>query len=162
MEQLPTPEPGNPTLTPTPKPCCELWELARPVRLGVGSCRWLVRLGVGVDRREAAVGSNNWEIAGRLTTDGGALLANDMHSCARAKHWYRAVLEWPNPSNASTPHRLSASRFQRAVLVVGATRTSPGVHHSQADWNDLVILDVDPRIRIAIGRRAAGAPSRIR
>src|SRR5258706_15414393 len=38
-----------------------------------------------------ALGSNNWAVAGALTTDGHALIANDMHLLIRVPNtWYRA------------------------------------------------------------------------
>jgi penicillin G amidase len=42
---------------------------------------------------ERDIGSNNWAVAGRLTTTGAALVANDMHLTARVPAiWYRARL----------------------------------------------------------------------
>jgi penicillin amidase len=42
---------------------------------------------------EAAAGSNNWAVAGRLTANGAALIANDMHLGQRVPPvWYRARL----------------------------------------------------------------------
>jgi penicillin amidase len=43
--------------------------------------------------RDTGIGSNNWAVAGRLTTTGAALVANDMHLRARVPAvWYRARL----------------------------------------------------------------------
>jgi penicillin amidase len=40
---------------------------------------------------DRGIGSNNWAVAGRLTTSGAALIANDMHLRARVPAvWYRA------------------------------------------------------------------------
>jgi penicillin amidase len=51
---------------------------------------------------ESAVGSNNWAVAGTLTTDGAPIVANDMHLAVRVPNtWYRASLEWPDPSSSS-------------------------------------------------------------
>jgi penicillin amidase len=114
--------------------------------LGVGgdpsSWEW------GVDRSEAAVGSNNWAIAGRLTTDGGALLANDMHLAVRVPNtWYRAALEWPDPTRPDQPNRLIGVTLPGVpILVVGSnTHVAWGFTNSEADWTDLVILEVDPK-----------------
>ena len=53
--------------------------------LGVGNWE------LGVDR-DGAIGSNSWAISGRLTADGRALVANDMHLTVRVPNtWYRAV-----------------------------------------------------------------------
>src|SRR5437867_1576221 len=42
-----------------------------------------------------ARGSNNWAVVGRLTADGGAIVANDMHLGLSAPNiWYRASMVW--------------------------------------------------------------------
>ena len=116
-------------------------------KLGVG--RW--ELGVddweiGVGDREA-IGSNSFAVAGRLTTNGGALLANDMHLTVRVPNtWYRASLEWSDPSIPETPHRLTGVTLPGvpAVVVGSNTHIAWGFTNSYADWNDIVLLEVDP------------------
>src|SRR5205823_1453633 len=45
-----------------------------------------------------ARGSNSWAVAGRLTTDGGAIVANDMHlGLSTPNIWYRASITWRQP-----------------------------------------------------------------
>src|SRR5204863_8157032 len=47
-----------------------------------------------------AIGSNRWAIAGSLTADGSAIVANDMHLFIRVPNtWYRASMEWPDSAN---------------------------------------------------------------
>jgi penicillin amidase len=59
---------------------------------------------------DIGIGSNNWAVAGRLTTTGGALVANDMHLRARVPIvWYRARM------------RIRASATQNAVDLNGVT-----------------------------------------
>ena len=62
-------------------------------------------------RRSAATTSPS---PGRLTADGGALVANDMHlDDSRAEHLVPRALEWPDPDDAATPqpsHRRHAAR----------------------------------------------------
>jgi penicillin G amidase len=66
-------------------------------------------LGLG-DSRAVGIGSNNWAVAGRLTTTGSALVANDMHLTARVPIvWYRARM------------RITASSTQAAVDLNGVT-----------------------------------------
>ena len=63
-------------------------------------------MGIDPHGSEGAVGSNNWAVSGRLATDGGALLANDMHLLVRVPNtWYRAAFEW-STDEASPPQRL--------------------------------------------------------
>ena len=112
-----------------------------------------VELGLGTwdlgfrDREAIAVGSNNFAVAGRLTPDGGALLANDMHLSIRVPNtWYRAALEWPDPSNANEPYRLIGVTLPGvpAVVVGSNTHVAWGFTNTYADWSDIVLLDVDP------------------
>ena len=118
--------------------------LGRDWELGVGSWDpWEL----GVERSEAALGSNNWAVAGRLTADGRALVANDMHLEVRVPNtWYRAALEWPNTSSPSSPHRLIGITLPGVpALVVGSnTHVAWGFTNAQGDWSDIVLLDVDP------------------
>ena len=111
-----------------------------------GSMFWAPGLGP-VESEAAAVGSNNFAVAGRLTTDGSALVANDMHLTIRVPNtWYRAALEWPNPNNGAEPNRLIGVTLPGApTLVVGSnTHVVWGFTNSYADWSDIVLLDVDP------------------
>ena len=56
------------------------------------------------------IGSNNWAVAGRLTTTGAALIANDMHLHARVPTiWYRVRL------------RVAASGIQPALDMTGVS-----------------------------------------
>ncbi len=97
-----------------------------------------------VDRNES-IGSNNWAISGRLTNDGRALLANDMHLTVRVPNtWYRAALEWQDGNKAS--HRLIGVTLPGvpAVVVGSNTHIAWGFTNSQGDWSDIVLLEVDP------------------
>ena len=108
------------------------------VALGVGS--W--PLGVDRHEREAiAIGSNNWAVAGRLTPDGGALVANDMHLGIRVPNtWYRAAWEWPD-------RRMYGVTLPGVpAMVVGSnTHVAWGFTNTYADWGDLVLLETDPK-----------------
>jgi penicillin amidase len=141
---------GKPSITlPPPKP----EEVGNPKpqipnprsQLALGS--WLTPSGweLGVDRedREAAIGSNSFAVAGSLTNDGAALVANDMHLAVRVPNtWYRAVLEWTD----ETPHRLIGVTLPGVpALVTGSnTYVAWGFTNTYADWTDIVLIDVDP------------------
>ena len=106
--------------------------------LGVGN--W--ELGVDEDSREA-VGSNNWAVSGALTPDGHALIANDMHLQIRVPNtWYRAEMDWPDPSNPAEPHRLIGTTLPGVpALVTGSnTHIAWGFTNTYADWGDLIEL----------------------
>ena len=105
-------------------------------------------LGIDVDK-EGALGSNSWAVSGRLTEDGRALLANDMHLTVRVPNtWYRASLEWQDGPNAA-PNRLIGVTLPGvpAVVVGSNTHVAWGFTNSQGDWSDIVLLDVDPADR---------------
>jgi penicillin amidase len=100
----------------------------------------------GVDPGETAVGSNNWAVSGRLTADGGALLANDMHLSVRVPNiWYRAAIEWRD-ENGGEPHRLIGVTLPGAPAVVVGSNTwvAWGFTNTYADWGDIVLIDIDP------------------
>jgi penicillin amidase len=95
---------------------------------------------------EGAVGSNSFAVAGPLVEDGGALVANDMHLNVRVPNtWYRASLEWREPSDAE-PRRLSGITLPGVpALVVGSnTHVAWGFTNTYADWGDIVLLEIDP------------------
>jgi penicillin G amidase len=105
-------------------------------------------LGIDNARTEGAIGSNNWAVAGRLAADGGALLANDMHLFVRVPNtWYRAAFEWTDRSDLSSSHRLIGITLPGVpALVVGSnTHVAWGFTNSQADWSDVVLLELDPQ-----------------
>ena len=89
----------------------------------------------------AARGSNNFAVAGRLTADGAALVANDMHLAIRVPNtWYRASWEWDG-------HRMTGVTLPGVpAMVVGSnTHVAWGFTNTYADWSDIVLLEVDPQ-----------------
>jgi penicillin amidase len=110
---------------------------------------WGLDLGIwdlGFAEREA-LGSNNWAVAGTLTTDGHALVANDMHLSIRVPNtWYRVSMEWQDSANAAEPHRLIGTTLPGVpTLVTGSnTHIAWGFTNTWADWGDLVVLETDP------------------
>jgi len=108
-------------------------------QLGVGSWE------LGIDR-DGSIGSNNWAISGRLTDDGRALLANDMHLTVRVPNtWYRASLEWQDGPNTSPHHLIGVTLPGVPAVVVGSnTHVAWGFTNSQGDWSDIVLLEIDP------------------
>jgi penicillin amidase len=144
------PRPGDRVDLPAPSP-----QLATSLARFLGVGDW----DTGVPRGEAAMGSNNWAVSGKLTADGGALLANDMHLSVRVPNiWYRAALEWP-ASDGTGPNRLIGVTLPGtpAIVVGSNTHVAWGFTNTYADWGDLVLLDVDPaqpqRYRTAHGWR---------
>ena len=93
-----------------------------------------------------ALGSNNWAVSGALTSDGRAIVANDMHLFIRVPNtWYRAFMEWPDTA-AAEPHRLVGLTLPGVpALVTGSnTHIAWGFTNTWADWGDLIDLELDP------------------
>lgn len=90
-----------------------------------------------------ARGSNNWAVAGRLTADGGAIIANDMHLGLSVPNiWYRASMTWRD----TRQHRLTGVTLPGVPWLVAGSNgdVAWGFTNSTGDWSDLVILEADP------------------
>jgi penicillin amidase len=87
----------------------------------------------------AAPGSNNFAVAGTLTADGRAIVANDMHLGLRAPDiWFRARLQYPD---ANAPGgKVDVSGFTLpgipAVVVGSNGHVAWGFTNSYGDWLD--------------------------
>jgi penicillin amidase len=101
-----------------------------------------IRLAAADD--EFARGSNNWAVAGRLTTHGGALLANDMHlGLSVPNTWYRVSLTFPG---ADGERRITGVTLPGAPFTVAGSNghVAWGFTNSEGDWADLIVLEPDP------------------
>lgn len=93
-----------------------------------------------IDEIEPFVGSNNWAVAGTRTTDGRAMVADDMHlGISVPIIWYRAVMESPDLWLAGV------TLPGIPILVAGSNgHVAWGFTNSTGDWTDLVVLETDP------------------
>ncbi len=90
-----------------------------------------------------ARGSNNWAVAGRLTADGGAIVADDMHLGLSAPNiWYRASMLWHD----TRPRRLTGVTLPGVPSLVAGSNgdVAWGFTNSGGDWSDLVIVEREP------------------
>jgi penicillin G amidase len=90
-----------------------------------------------VDSEPAAPGSNNFAVAGALTKDNRAIVADDMHLGLRAPNiWFRARLLYKN----SKQEAVDVSGFTLpgipAVIVGSNTHVAWGFTNSYGDWLD--------------------------
>ena len=100
----------------------------------------------GRDGGEIAIGSNNFAVAGSLTADGRAIVANDMHLGIRVPNtWYRASLEWPDAERGGL-QRLTGVTLPGVPAVVAGSNSHVawGFTNTYADWNDIVLIEADP------------------
>ena len=92
---------------------------------------------------DGAVGSNNWAVAGRITADGGAIVADDMHlSLGVPNIWYRASMVWRD----SRPRRITGVTLAGVPSLVAGSNgdVAWGFTNSDGDWSDLVVVERDP------------------
>jgi penicillin amidase len=144
--ELPPPRP-EPINVPTPNahpPVLALLLLGWTREEGaVGSWGGDSRWELGVDQ-DAAIGSNNFAVAGGLTGSGAALLANDMHLAVRVPNtWYRAVYAWTD----SAAHLLVGATLPgHPAMVIGSnTQVAWGFTNTYGDFADVVPIEQDSR-----------------
>ncbi len=93
-----------------------------------------------VDAENVVAGSNNWVVAGTKTTDGRAIVANDMHLGLGVPNvWYRAELKYQDRHiyGVTLPG-------VPAVVVGGNDDVSWGFTNVTADLVDLIRLELAP------------------
>lgn len=92
-------------------------------------------------------GSNNWAVAASRSQHGGAMVANDMHLGLDVPTiWYRAMLEWPEPTAPGGRRRLVGVTLPGTpALVTGSNgQVAWGFTNAQIDTSDLVVLEPVP------------------
>jgi penicillin amidase len=109
----------------------------------------------------AAPGSNNFAVAGALTRDHRAIVANDMHLTLRAPNiWFRARLLYDDA--AAPAGKVDVSGFTLPgipAVIVGSNRhVAWGFTNSYGDWSDFYLVEwadaAHSRYRSAQGERA--------
>ncbi|SDD20463.1 penicillin acylase family protein [Aquimonas voraii] len=96
------------------------------------------------DPEPPSPGSNNFAVAGALTADGRALVADDMHLGLRAPGvWFRVRLVYPDPeAPGGQVDATGVSLPGVPALVVGSTgHVAWGFTNSYGDWHDWVQVD---------------------
>ncbi|MBK9241172.1 MAG: penicillin acylase family protein [Acidobacteria bacterium] len=99
---------------------------------------------IGLATPEDARGSNNWAVAGSRTSDGRALISDDMHLGLSVPNiWYRASLAWTDDRG---PHQVSGITLPgTASVVVGSNgHVAWGFTNTTADWSDRVLIETVP------------------
>ncbi|WP_370660962.1 penicillin acylase family protein [Massilia cavernae] len=93
-----------------------------------------------------SVGSNNWAVGGSRSTDGAAIVADDMHLGIQLPNtWYRVALRFPDASGAM--RRVAGVTLPGAppLVVVGSNgKVAWGFTNSYGDYLDLVEIATDP------------------
>ncbi len=105
----------------------------------------------------AAVGSNNWAIAGSRSTGGGAIVSDDMHLGLQLPNiWYRLALQFSDrPGRIRRVVGVTLPGAPPVVVVGSNGRVAWGFTNSYGDYLDLIALGVDParpgQVRTAAG-----------
>jgi penicillin G amidase len=113
-----------------------------PVKSGAEQGNALIAM-LAPQIEDGAVGSNNWAVSGRVTADGGAIIADDMHlSLSVPNIWYRASMAWTD----SRPRRITGVTLPGVPSLVAGSNgdVAWGFTNSDGDWSDLVIVERDP------------------
>jgi penicillin amidase len=131
----------GPTLTVPPVPGPEVLDLRKAPAAPKPRKKAALR-----DRESVVRGSNNWAVAGRHTTHGGAIVANDMHLGLMVPNiWYRAMFVWP-AADGSEARTVGVTLPGTPVMVVGSnTHVAWGFTNTEGDWSDLVVLEPGPQ-----------------
>ena len=127
VDELMPPYPGE-----QPQVTADYAALYRELKIGASSATqaWLNLPELAPPSGVEGVGSNNWVLAGRRTTTGAPLLANDPHlKLSTPALWYFARLEAPGlqAAGATMPGVPSIVLGQNADLAWGFTNTGPDV-----------------------------------
>ncbi|TAK59839.1 penicillin acylase family protein [Methylobacter sp.] len=93
-----------------------------------------------VQQSDLMAGSNAWAVSGKLTRDGRAILANDMHlGISVPNTWYRIEL------NYGDVHAAGLTLPGTPLLIAGSNRhIAWGATNLTGDFLDLVRLDINP------------------
>src|SRR4029079_16730325 len=99
------------------------------------------RDGDAAESEEAAPGSNNFAVAGTLTKDGRAIVADDMHLTLRAANlWCRARMRYADARAPGGQVDVSGVTLPGipAVVVGSNTHVAWGFTNSYGDWADWI------------------------
>jgi len=102
------------------------------------------RLGeAGLPQDARDIGSNNFAVAGRLTADGSAIVADDMHLSVRVPGiWFKARLQWRDGAVARQVTGVSLPGTP-AIVAGSNGHVAWGFTNTTADWTDVIALQLD-------------------
>ena len=125
--------------------------LAAPAAIPATAPAWWGRLGAAPSLKVASadfvdsVGSNNWAVSGARSTNGAAIVADDMHLGIQLPNiWYRLALQFPDADGK--PRRTVGVTLPGALptVVVGSNgHVAWGYTNSYGDFLDFVTLEVN-------------------
>ncbi len=89
-------------------------------------------------------GSNNWAIAGNISSTGSAMVANDMHLGLRVPNtWFRASFEYQGENNNAVKVTGLTLPGTPAMVTGSNGNIAWGFTNSYGDWSDVVIIETN-------------------
>jgi penicillin amidase len=89
-------------------------------------------------------GSNNWAVSGKLSKNGSAIVANDMHLGVRVPNtWFRASFEYQ--TSDKSPVKVTGVTLPGTPNIIAGSNGNIawGFTNSYGDWSDVIILDTN-------------------
>ena len=124
-----------------PIPGPEVYDLRQIARVAKGPSDPAAALAPSAAR----AASNSWAVAGSLTSDGGALLADEIHlDLPLPSYFYRAAFAWTD-AEGTAREVVGATLPGAPLMVVGSNgAVAWGITNSVIDTTDLILLEADP------------------
>jgi penicillin amidase len=89
-------------------------------------------------------GSNNWAIAGNISSTGSAMVANDMHLGIRVPNtWFRASFEYQSVDNTAVKVTGATLPGTPNIIIGSNGHIAWGFTNSYGDWSDVIILETN-------------------
>jgi len=89
-------------------------------------------------------GSNNWAIAGNISSTGSAMVANDMHLGIRVPNtWFRASFEYQSVDNTAVKVTGATLPGTPNMIIGSNGHIAWGFTNSYGDWSDVIILETN-------------------
>ncbi|WDE04130.1 penicillin acylase family protein [Thalassomonas viridans] len=93
---------------------------------------------------QALPGSNNWAVSGKLSENGSAILANDMHLNLRVPNtWYRASLEYKSHEHEAVKVTGVSLPGTPSIIAGSNGDIAWGFTNSYGDWSDVILLETN-------------------
>ncbi|MEO7496823.1 MAG: penicillin acylase family protein [Massilia sp.] len=91
-----------------------------------------------------AVGSNNWAVAGSRTSDGAAIVSDDMHlNLSLPNIWYRLALQFPDRGGTRRMVGVTLPGAPPLIIAGSNGHVAWGFTNSYSDLTDMVALGAD-------------------
>ncbi|MGB1262643.1 MAG: penicillin acylase family protein [Cognaticolwellia sp.] len=95
-------------------------------------------------QNEEFPGSNNWAVAGNISTTGSAIVANDMHLGIRVPNtWFRASFEYKTAQQGRVKVTGATLPGTPNIIIGSNGHIAWGFTNSYGDWSDVIVLETN-------------------